>query len=85
MQRGTNHDDRTEEQPMSITNLHNQPHCMRCGRLAPDEGSYDSLFWEAADSQGDRLVCPGCLTGAEQQAMDEEMMALGDSTVQDES
>lgn len=56
-----------------------EPPCARCGREAPPQESDHFGEWEALDD-GDAVVCPGCITPAEQQAIDEEMMTLGDTT-----
>jgi hypothetical protein len=48
-------------------------HCARCLRPAPGEG--DVGDWEFFDEV---IVCPDCITPAEQQAMDEDGMAMLD-------
>lgn len=49
-------------------------HCARCLRPAPGEDDTD-LYWECLDEV---IVCPDCITPAEQQAMDEDGMAMLD-------
>lgn len=58
-------------------------HCERCRRAAPDEASGDFPYWEAL-GDGSALLCPGCITGAEQQAFDEEAMQVAEDTEFDE-
>jgi hypothetical protein len=54
----------------------NTERCARCGREAPSQISDAFLEWEVIDSDGDRVICPGCITGIEQQLMDEDVMAI---------
>jgi hypothetical protein len=51
--------------------------CSRCRRLAPSPDAVEYLEWEAADD-GEAMICPGCLTGGEEQAIDEDMFAVED-------
>lgn len=46
--------------------------CSRCRRSC--EGPADFIGWELGD--GSEMICPGCITGAEQQALDEDDMAF---------
>lgn len=46
-------------------------HCARCQRAAPDVNSHEFLGWEALNEEGD-IICPGCLTGAEVDAIVED-------------
>jgi len=41
-------------------------HCARCRRAAPPQDSDESLEWEAIDETGDEVICPGCVTLAEE-------------------
>jgi hypothetical protein len=52
--------------------------CARC--LRPVPGDVLPTSWEAvtADDGEVLVICEGCVTGEEQQAMDEAIMALGD-------
>lgn len=50
--------------------------CARCGR-GPSGDNLDDLEWEVVDGQD---VCPDCVTPAEAQALDEDVMRLADST-----
>ena len=52
--------------------------CTRCHRGAPPQDSDDFLHWEALGPDGLAVVCPSCITGEEQQAMDEDMMDLAE-------
>ena len=54
----------------------NTERCARCGREAQSQISDAFLEWEVIDSDGDRVICPGCITGIEQQLMDEDVMAF---------
>lgn len=49
--------------------------CTRCQRPAPPVESFAFLEWEAADEEGN-IICPGCLTGGEQRAIDEDAMEM---------
>jgi hypothetical protein len=61
-----------------------ESHCARCLRQAPDlknDRNLDALEWEPlVNADGDVLgvICPDCITPEEQQAMDEDDMALLD-------
>jgi hypothetical protein len=46
--------------------------CSRCHRLAPPQDSDAFVEWEALDETGVQVVCPDCLTGAEETAMAED-------------
>jgi hypothetical protein len=48
--------------------------CGRCGLPAPPVEASDYVFWEAIGEDG--VICPGCLTGQEEQAMDDQVMAF---------
>ncbi|GAA4559497.1 hypothetical protein [Pseudonocardia xishanensis] len=50
-------------------------HCDRCRREAPTQDSTAFLDWEAI-GDGSDVRCPDCVTGAEQQAVDDDMMDL---------
>ena len=56
-----------------------QEHCERCKRLAPPWKSSQYSDWEAItlDDGEIGVMCPGCLTWEEQQAMDEDSMEMG--------
>lgn len=54
-----------------------EQHCARCRRLAPAQESSEFGDWEAL-GDGSEVICPGCITGAEQQRMDEEVMDVLD-------
>ncbi len=47
-------------------------HCARCQRAAPDVNSHEFMGWEALNEEGD-IICPGCLSGAEVEAIEEDM------------
>jgi len=47
-------------------------HCSRCLTPAPAVESPDFLDWEASSEGGSDVVCPDCITPAEQQEMDEQ-------------
>lgn len=47
-------------------------YCRRCRRPAPDQASQEFLDWEATEEG--YPICPGCLTGREEQAMAEDAM-----------
>jgi hypothetical protein len=49
-------------------------HCSRCKRPAPDELSVEFLDWEA-ESDGTTVICPGCLTLGEENAIADDMLA----------
>jgi hypothetical protein len=49
--------------------------CARCRREAPPEESSAFNDWEAL-GDGQQIICPGCLTGQEQQVIDEDAMAI---------
>lgn len=54
--------------------------CVRCGRDAPTQldGAADDpswAEWEVTDG-GDNVICPGCLSGAEEQAIDDSFFDL---------
>jgi ribosomal protein S14 len=58
--------------------------CRRCGRPEPDFDSSEYDEWETTGSpaQGRSylgIICPGCITVAEKQAIDEEYMELGET------
>jgi hypothetical protein len=57
--------------------------CKRCLRLAPPWESSEYTDWEAIDD-GQAVICPGCVTGQEQQAMDEDIMDLMDEVARQE-
>lgn len=54
------------------------PRCARCKQEAPPEESDAFGDWEALGPDGDQIICPGCITGEEQQAMDEDMMEIAE-------
>jgi hypothetical protein len=39
--------------------------CARCGRTT-DQETDEFLYWEATDESGTTVICPGCLTGLEE-------------------
>jgi hypothetical protein len=49
-------------------------YCARCRREAPPQDSDDFLYWEALGDGAD-VICPGCITGQEQQEMDKQAMS----------
>lgn len=51
-------------------------YCARCRRPAPAEESAAYVDWEAAGPDGVEVICPDCITGGEQQAMDETVAAM---------
>jgi hypothetical protein len=53
------------------------PFCQRCKRPAPPTTDHESLHWEALVSEGGEylgVICPGCITGQEEQARDADAM-----------
>ena len=65
--------------------------CVRCGRLAPDQELDAFTEWEVLVSEtevqllamdvmtdAERMVCPGCLTGAEEQQMAEQFSGVSE-------
>jgi hypothetical protein len=52
-------------------------HCCRCRRPSPPQDSSEFGDWEAY-GDGTEVICPGCITGAEQQQMDEDMFDVED-------
>src|SRR3954468_7789 len=47
--------------------------CTRCHRpMPPANSKKEFMYWEAFDD-GDDVVCPDCVTPAEQEAIDEDM------------
>lgn len=52
-------------------------HCKRCRRQAPVQASRDFLYWET-DENG-LPICPGCLTGLEEQAIAEGAMTTAET------
>lgn len=61
-----------------------ETHCARCLRPAPAADSTAFLEWEVVDDD-DVVICPECITPEEQQAMDQELMALADKADPDDS
>lgn len=57
--------------------MNEQTRCARCRRVAPAQDSDAFLEWEAL-GDGGQVICPDCVTPAEQQAMDEDIMAMAD-------
>ena len=55
--------------------------CARCGRPSPDPipGSIP-IDWEVLDAEGEQVICSGCITGAEQQAIDEDYVEMIETT-----
>lgn len=51
-----------------------ETYCARCRRPAPAETSAEYLHWEAV-GDGSTMICPGCITGAEEQEIDEATWA----------
>jgi hypothetical protein len=47
-------------------------HCARCRRPAPDQLSSEFLEWEALGETGEQVICPGCLTLGEEQAITDD-------------
>lgn len=54
-----------------------EEHCARCRRSAPDQESGDFLEWEA---MSDGIVCPGCLTGEEENAFFDDFAELAEQS-----
>jgi hypothetical protein len=52
--------------------------CARCDRKAPSLKSQAILEWDASGQEGDSVICPNCLTEAEQQVMNEDMTGLAE-------
>lgn len=54
--------------------------CVRCGRDAPTQldGTSDDPDWSAWEvtDGGDNVICPGCLTGADEQAIADSFLDL---------
>ncbi len=50
-------------------------YCERCKRPI-DQESDNFVEWEAIDEDGDKVVCPGCLTGAEEQAVIDDVPTI---------
>lgn len=53
-----------------------EAYCCRCGKSVPDGDSLP-IEWEVEEDQNGNVVgviCDGCITGSEQQAMDEDVM-----------
>lgn len=46
--------------------------CRRCGQVGAQLDT-EFLHWETSNN-GSHVVCPGCITGDEQQAVDEDAM-----------
>lgn len=51
--------------------------CARCLRPAPPQDSREFIDWEALGN-GQQVICPECITPAEQQAVDESDMELAE-------
>jgi hypothetical protein len=51
--------------------------CARCLKAAPAQDSPGFADWEAL-GDGQQVICPDCVTPAEQQAMDEDAMAMAE-------
>jgi hypothetical protein len=43
-------------------------HCVRCGRPVPDLDDDEYVTWEVTED-GERMICPGCMTREEYAAM----------------
>ena len=54
--------------------------CERCRRLAPPWEDPGYCEWEALELEDGEIgvICPGCITGAEQQEMDADDMDLAE-------
>jgi hypothetical protein len=55
--------------------------CARCLGQAPPQDSDAFTDWEALDG-GRQVVCPDCVAPSEQQAMDEDAMALAEKVLE---
>ena len=54
--------------------------CSRCNRSFPGWDDPEATYWEAFGPDGAELICPGCITGEEQQALDEAEFHIADTT-----
>jgi hypothetical protein len=53
---------------MTTTQLTAAEHCLRCHAVAPDPASSEFLEWDPVEDE-DSVICPRCLTEAEEQAL----------------
>jgi hypothetical protein len=56
--------------------MSDEEYCERCRRLAPPWEDQSYVEWEAITRDNGEIgvICPGCVTGAEQQETDEDMV-----------
>ena len=54
--------------------------CERCRREAPASDSDEYVYWEAVERADGQVgvICPGCLTGKEEQEIDEDAIEMLD-------
>jgi hypothetical protein len=64
----------------------NDRHCARCERPNPEPAGSLPLEWEVLTDQSGELgvICDGCITPGEQQAIDQDMMGMESDLPEDE-